>query len=79
MVPRESRGLNGNANLRIALQRAPLAARRLELVNVDSQAAALHAPGACGPEEILTETPPASTQEILIRALSYAGKDSIFQ
>src|SRR5258708_3590531 len=76
---RYGRALHGNANLRIVLQRAALTARRHKLVDVDSQAAALHAPGACGPEKILAETPPASTQEFLIRACRYAGKDSILQ
>src|SRR5712691_6793040 len=65
MIPGYGRGLNYNANLRIVLHRAPLTARRLELVDIDSQAAAFHALGARGPEEVLAETPPASTQEIL--------------
>jgi len=79
MIRRYGRGLNDDANLRIVLHRAPLTARRLELVDIDSQAAALHALGAGGPEKVLAETPPTAMQEILIRACSYAGKDSILQ
>src|SRR5260370_34744980 len=46
MIGSHCRSLNHNADFRIAPQVAPLAARRLELLNVDSHTPAFHAAGA---------------------------------
>src|SRR5260370_15579858 len=79
MIGSHSRGPNQNGDFRIARQVAPLAARRLELGHVDSQAAAFHAAGAGRAEKVKAKAPPAATQELAIRLGGHIRGDPVIE
>src|SRR5438477_12610506 len=79
VIRRHSRRLRHHANPGIASQIPPLAFRGLELLHVDSEAAALDAARAGRPEEVVAETSPPAPQQFAILRFGDVRRDAVLE